>query len=58
MEALGVEFVALSVFPAPLRLRRQFPPVPEQAPAKEATMKALDLIGGRAPEMLGSAPRA
>jgi alkanesulfonate monooxygenase SsuD/methylene tetrahydromethanopterin reductase-like flavin-dependent oxidoreductase (luciferase family) len=41
---LGLNFVALSVFPAPLRLRKPFPPIPEQGPALEATMGALAAI--------------
>ena len=40
-EGLGVSFVALSVFPTPLRLRKPFPPVPEQRPALEATIDVL-----------------
>ena len=36
-EGLGMSFVALSVFPIPLRLRKSFPPVPGQRPALEAT---------------------
>jgi alkanesulfonate monooxygenase SsuD/methylene tetrahydromethanopterin reductase-like flavin-dependent oxidoreductase (luciferase family) len=41
---LGVDFVALSVFPVPLRLRKSFPPVPEEEAAEQATVEAITII--------------
>jgi alkanesulfonate monooxygenase SsuD/methylene tetrahydromethanopterin reductase-like flavin-dependent oxidoreductase (luciferase family) len=41
----GLAFVALSVFPAPLRLRKPFPPVPENDAARGATLDLIANLG-------------
>jgi alkanesulfonate monooxygenase SsuD/methylene tetrahydromethanopterin reductase-like flavin-dependent oxidoreductase (luciferase family) len=46
---LGFAFAALSVFPAPLRLRKAFPPVPEPAAALAATRHAIEIAARGVP---------